>query len=84
MPDSYKKVTVSLPTHLVDYADRLARERSSSRSAVIAGLLEWRRKHARDVLAQEGYVFYGHEAEDFATASASMVAEALENDDSTW
>ena len=33
MGGNYKKVTVSLPEELVEYADRLARESSTSRSA---------------------------------------------------
>jgi metal-responsive CopG/Arc/MetJ family transcriptional regulator len=84
MGDSHRKVTVSLPQDLVEYADRLARETSTSRSAVIADLLEWRRARARDALAREGYAFYGDEAEEFAGSSAPMVAEALDDDDSAW
>ena len=34
------KITISLPSALVDFADRLARERSTTRSGVIAGLLK--------------------------------------------
>ncbi|MDP2952884.1 MAG: ribbon-helix-helix protein, CopG family, partial [Chloroflexota bacterium] len=34
------KVTISLPRDLLALADRLARERSTTRSAVIAELLE--------------------------------------------
>ena len=84
MGESYKKVTVSLPEHLVEFADRLARESSISRSALIAGLLEWRRARARDALAREGYEFYGGEAEEFAASSGRMVAEAFDDDGSAW
>ena len=34
------KVTISLPTSLLEFADVLARERSTTRSGVIAELLE--------------------------------------------
>jgi metal-responsive CopG/Arc/MetJ family transcriptional regulator len=84
MGESFRKVTVSLPEELVEYADRLANEQSSSRSAVIADLLEWRRSRAKDALAREGYAFYGDASEDFAESTASMVAEAMDDDDSAW
>lgn len=84
MGGNYKKVTVSLPEELVEYADRLALESSSSRSAVIADLLEWRRARVRDALAREGYAFYGDEAEEFAASTGSRVAEAVNDDDSSW
>jgi len=86
MGGSYKKVTVSLPEELVEYADRLARESSTSRSAVIADLLEWRRARVRDALAREGYAFYGDEAKLGAALAGALNVEirALAGAGCTW
>ena len=78
-----RKVTISLPGELVSYADSLAREGGSTRSAVISDLLEERRKRERDELARHGYRFYAAEAEEFVAASRAAVAEAID-DRSSW
>ena len=75
-----RKVTVSLPGKLVSYADRLARDQGSTRSAVISRLLEEKRAREREELAREGYAYYGREAAEFAAASGVAVTEALEDD----
>ena len=79
-----RKVTISLPEDLVSYADAVARERQSTRSAVISHLLEERRKRDRDELAREGYRFYGEEAGEFSVASRLAVAEAVDDERSAW
>ncbi len=79
-----RKVTISLPEDLVLYADSLARERKSTRSAVISELLEKRRLRERDDLARRGYRFYAEEAEEFAAASQAAVAEAVDDERSSW
>ncbi len=78
-----RKVTISLPGELVSYADSLARERGSTRSAVISDLLEEKQKRERDELARHGYRFYAAEADEFAAASQAAVAEAID-DRSSW
>jgi metal-responsive CopG/Arc/MetJ family transcriptional regulator len=49
------KVTISLPQELLDLADRLAKERSTTRSAVIAELLEKEEQSRLHAAMAEGY-----------------------------
>ncbi len=49
------KVTISLPAPLLDFADRLAKEQSTSRSGVIATLLEKEEEARIQALMEEGY-----------------------------
>lgn len=72
-----QKVTVSLPTDLVVFADARAAEQGVSRSRLIADLLADLKMCQEDALAAEGYQFYAREAEEFAEASQSAVSEAL-------
>ena len=51
----FSKITISLPRSLLDLADRLARERSSSRSGVIAELLKKEEEARVQALMAEGY-----------------------------
>ena len=77
MTASYRKITISVPADLLDYADRRAGATQRSRSEVISEALavvqEWEREH----LAEEGYRFYAGEASEFAEGSAGAVTEAL-------
>lgn len=75
-----RKVTISLPEDLVSFADTKARERRSTRSAVIGDLLAELRRQELEALAREGYGFYARDAEDFAAASHNAVAESLDDD----
>ena len=72
-----RKVTVSLPGDLVDYADQRAAQNQSSRSQVISQALAYIKSLEEEKLAAEGYQFYSQEAEDFAAASIQAVADAL-------
>ena len=72
-----RKVTVSLPNHLVRYADRLAGELGTSRREVIGRALSELKAQEQDELAKEGYAFYAEEAKEFAMASAVAVSEAI-------
>ena len=72
-----EKVTVSLPSDLVVYADTTAAALGTSRSQVIGRALTNLRAAEQEELAREGYRFYGREAEEFASASSQAVAEAL-------
>lgn len=77
---SVRKVTVSLPESLVDFADREAARLELSRSAVIARVLAERKAAYEASLAAEGYRSYAQEASEFAEASAGAVAEAWGDD----
>ena len=77
---SVRKITISLPENLVEFADREAARLSISRSRVIAQALSDIRAEEEDRLAAEGYRFYAQEASQFAEASAAAIAEALDHD----
>jgi metal-responsive CopG/Arc/MetJ family transcriptional regulator len=77
---SVRKVTVSLPSSLVDFADREAARLNISRSRLIAHALAEIKAEYEERLAAEGYRFYAQEAGEFAEASASAVVEALDHD----
>jgi metal-responsive CopG/Arc/MetJ family transcriptional regulator len=75
-----RKITVSLPEELVEFADQEAARQDISRSRVIAHALERIKIEEEEHLAAEGYLFYTKEASAFAEASAAATAEALDND----
>jgi hypothetical protein len=66
-----------LPRELIAFADTKAAARGISRSKLIADLLADYKTGEEDALAAEGYQFFAQEAEEFAEASRSAVAEAL-------
>ena len=72
-----RKITISLPVELVEFADREASRLEMSRSGLIAQALAEIRSAQEERLAAEGYRFYATEASDFAASSATAVAEAL-------
>ena len=74
-----RKVTISLPVSLVDFADHEADRLNISRSRLIAHALSEIQTAEEERLAAEGYRFYAHEASEFADASAGVVAEAWEH-----
>ena len=75
---SVRKLTISLPTGLVDFVDREAMRLNVSRSKLIADALRDIQAAEDEQLAAEGYHFYAREASDFAQASMSAVAEVLD------
>ena len=75
-----RKITISLPSNLVEFADREAARLSISRSRVIAQALSEIKAEEEARLAAEGYQFYAQDASEFAAASATAVAEALGHD----
>jgi metal-responsive CopG/Arc/MetJ family transcriptional regulator len=79
-----KKVTISLETELVAFADDLARTQHTTRSGIIAALLAERRDRQRDAAAREGYRFYSSEASEFDAESGAAVAEAWDDDSPAW
>ncbi|MEW6752693.1 MAG: hypothetical protein AB1505_17180 [Candidatus Latescibacterota bacterium] len=74
------KITVSLASDLVQFADPRARGQGTSRSQVIGQALAGLKAREEEHLAAEGYRFYAPEAGDFAEASGPPVAEALDHD----
>jgi metal-responsive CopG/Arc/MetJ family transcriptional regulator len=72
-----RKITVSLPSELVDFADDQAAKNNTSRSSVISLILARAKALEEERLAAEGYQFYAQESAEFAGASASAVAEAI-------
>ncbi len=73
------KVTISMPRELLAFADRMADALGLTRSGFIAATLEKARERQLAQLAAEGYRFYSAEADEFAAASESAVAEALDD-----
>jgi metal-responsive CopG/Arc/MetJ family transcriptional regulator len=74
--ETMRKVTISLPQALVDYADQRAKAMNTSRSQVISLALAAVRNRTTEQLAAEGYQFYAAESNDFADASQQAVAES--------
>ncbi len=73
----FRKITVSLPGNLLEYADRRASRMWLSRSQVISEALAEAQAVEQTRLAAEGYRFYAGESSEFADASAQAVAKAL-------
>ena len=75
-----RKITISIPSSLVEFADREAARLNISRSRLITRALSEIKKSEEERLAAEGYRFYAQESEEFAQTSASAVAEAFDHD----
>lgn len=71
------KVTISLPQDLLVLADRLARERSTTRSAVIAELLEKEEEARIQALMAEGYRELAQENRRLVEESFPLASEML-------
>lgn len=71
-----RKITISLPHHLVDFADQYAKQTNSNRSQVIGEALAMVKIMEEERLAAEGYQFYGEETAEFADASNKAIGEA--------
>ncbi len=78
-----KKVTISVSEELLAFADRMATSMGATRSGFISSVLNEVREREMELLAAEGYRYFGSEAQEFAAASGSAVAEAIggENDE---
>lgn len=74
-----RKVTVSLPAELVQFADRLAAIKQLSRSQVMSQALAEVMAREEEQLAAEGYLFYAQEAIEFAAVSVGVSAEAFDD-----
>ena len=75
------RITISLPKDLADLADRLARERSTSRSGVIAGLLENEEEARLQALMAGGYREVGEENRREAEEALNLPREVSLRDD---
>ncbi len=76
----FSKITISLPRSLLDLADRLARERSSSRSGVIAELLKKEEEVRMQALMAEGYQQLGEENRLEAEEALNLTSEVVLRD----
>jgi len=76
MTEPMRRITVSLPQELVEFADERAGKLSVSRSKVIAMALSQAKSQSEEQLAAEGYRFYAGESAEFAAASEEGVAAA--------
>ena len=72
------KITISLPKELLDFADRLARERSTSRSSVIGKLLENEAETRIKAIMAEGYREMAEENRRMAEEAFPLVAETIQ------
>lgn len=71
------KVTVSLPRKLLDYADWLAKERATTRSGVIAELLQREEEARTRALMEEGYREMAEENRRLAEEAFPVAAEII-------
>ncbi len=78
MTNPTRKITISLPSDLVHFADLQVQQNNSSRSQFISNLLAQFKAQEEERLAIEGYQFYAAEAAEFATATAKATAESLD------
>ena len=71
------KITISLPRSLLAYADRLAEERATSRSGVIAGLLKKEEASGFQALMAEGYQQMAEENLREAEEALNLTSEVM-------
>ena len=74
---SVRKITISLPSNLVEFAHREAARLNIRRSRLIARVLSEVQASAEDMVAEERYRFYAQEATEFSEASARAADEVL-------
>jgi metal-responsive CopG/Arc/MetJ family transcriptional regulator len=73
-----RKITITLPSSLVEFADREAARLNISRSRLIARVLGEIKATEEQRLAAKGYRFYAQETSVFAEASSRAAAESLD------
>jgi metal-responsive CopG/Arc/MetJ family transcriptional regulator len=71
------KVTISLPAPLLDFADRLAQERATTRSGVIAGLLRQEEEAEIQALMAVGYQEMAEENLREAEEALNLTSEVI-------
>ncbi len=78
MPETtIAKVTISLRRELLDYADRAASERATTRSGLIAELLEKEERAGIQALMEAGYREMAEENRCLAEDAFPLVAEMV-------
>ena len=75
------KITISMPRELVTFADRLAGEKSTSRSGVIADLLRKAQEEQIEALMAEGYREMAEENLALAEQALTLTAEVMLRND---
>ena len=75
------RITISLPSHLVELAERMAAERSTNRSRVIADLLEQEETARTEQLMADGYRAMSEENLRDAEEALNITAEVVLRDD---
>lgn len=75
MSDVMRRITISVPEELVEFADDRAGKLSVSRSKVIVMALAQAKAQSEEQLAAEGYRFYAEESNEFASATGETVAK---------
>lgn len=71
------KVTISLPVSLLEFADLLAREKSTTRSGVIAELLRKEEEAKTQALMAEGYREMAEENRRMAEEEFPLASETV-------
>ncbi len=74
------KITISLPEDVLEWADTLAREQGSNRSAVIAKLLKKDEEERTRELMAEGYKAMGEENLHDAEESLGLTSQVILKD----
>ncbi len=74
------KITISLPEDILAWADSLAREQGSNRSAVIAKLLKKDEEERTRELMAEGYKAMGEENLRDAEESLGLTSQVILKD----
>jgi metal-responsive CopG/Arc/MetJ family transcriptional regulator len=74
------KVTISLPQHLLEYADRLAKERATTRSGVVCQLLKKEETEEIHALMAEGYKEMAEENLREAEEALNLTREVILRD----
>lgn len=74
------KITISLPRALLEFADNLAQERSTSRSEVIAGLLKKAERELIEAKMAEGYREMAEENRREAEEWLALTSEVMLRD----
>lgn len=74
---SVAKITISLPKDMLDVADRLAQEMSTTRSGIIADLLKREERARVYALMEEGYREMAEESRRFAEETFPQTIEMI-------
>ena len=74
------KVTISLPQHILEYADRLAKERATTRSGVVCQLLKKEETEEIHALMAEGYKEMAEENLREAEEALNLTREVILRD----